>query len=89
MAGEVRQRMIDGAIALLATRGLEGTASATCWPAPGSAARSVRYHFPAARTTRRRGYRGQPGPALDLLDAAAGSSAIGWPRYSSVPGGPC
>jgi TetR/AcrR family transcriptional regulator, lmrAB and yxaGH operons repressor len=77
VTGEVRQRMIDGAIALLATRGLEGTSFATVLARTGAPRGSVYHHFPggkdelvAAAVER------NLGRAIDLLDAAAGQSAL-------------
>jgi TetR/AcrR family transcriptional repressor of lmrAB and yxaGH operons len=77
MAGEVRQRMIDGAIALLATRGLEGTSFATVLARAGAPRGSVYHHFPGGKDELvSAAIEANLGRALDLLDAAAGSSAI-------------
>jgi TetR/AcrR family transcriptional regulator, lmrAB and yxaGH operons repressor len=77
MAGEVRQRMIDGAIALLATRGLEGTSFATVLARTGAPRGSVYHHFPGGKDELvGAAVEANLGRALDLLDAAAGSSAI-------------
>lgn len=77
MAGEVRQRMIDGAIALLATRGLEGTSFATVLERTGAPRGSVYHHFPGGKDELvRAAVEGTLGRALTLLDSAAGSSAV-------------
>jgi len=49
MAGEVRARMIDGAIALLASRGLEGTSFAEVLELTGAPRGSVYHHFPGGK----------------------------------------
>jgi AcrR family transcriptional regulator len=49
MAGAVRERMIDGAITLLATRGLEGTSFAEVLQLTGTPRGSVYHHFPGGK----------------------------------------
>jgi TetR/AcrR family transcriptional repressor of lmrAB and yxaGH operons len=46
MAGEVRARMVDGAIALLASRGLEGTSFSEVLELTGAPRGSIYHHFP-------------------------------------------
>ena len=47
--GAVRARMVEGAVRLLATRGLEGTSFAEVLEATGSPRGSVYHHFPGGK----------------------------------------
>jgi TetR/AcrR family transcriptional repressor of lmrAB and yxaGH operons len=47
--GAVRARMVDGAVRLLATRGVEGTSFAEVLEATGSPRGSVYHHFPGGK----------------------------------------
>src|SRR5271163_3927040 len=47
--GSVRARMVEGAVRLLATRGLEGTSFAEVLEATGSPRGSVYHHFPGGK----------------------------------------
>src|SRR5271168_1162343 len=47
--GTVRGRMVEGAVRLLATRGVEGTSFAEVLEATGSPRGSVYYHFPGGK----------------------------------------
>src|SRR5580658_1000041 len=47
--GAVRARMVEGAVRLLATRGVEGTSFAEVLEATGSPRGSVYYHFPGGK----------------------------------------
>src|SRR5690349_18488815 len=48
--GGVRDRMVDGAVALLATRGVEGTSFAEVLAATDAPRGSVYHHFPGGKT---------------------------------------
>lgn len=49
MGTDVRERMIDGAVRLLATRGLAGTSFATVLELTGSPRGSIYHHFPGGK----------------------------------------
>lgn len=49
MAGEVRARMIDGTVALLASRGLEGTSFSEVLELTGTPRGSIYHHFPGGK----------------------------------------
>jgi TetR/AcrR family transcriptional regulator, lmrAB and yxaGH operons repressor len=49
MAGDVRARMVDGAIALLASRGLEGTSFSEVLELTGTPRGSIYHHFPGGK----------------------------------------
>jgi AcrR family transcriptional regulator len=76
MPGDVRDRMIDGAIRLLATRGLQATSFAEVLALTGAPRGSVYHHFPGGKdqlvsaAVDRAGAR-----ALAVLDGKRGSSA--------------
>ncbi len=76
MVGEVRSRMIEGAVRLLATRGLDGTSFSEVLELTGAPRGSVYHHFPEGKeqligsAVERAG-----GRALDLLDTWTGLTA--------------
>jgi len=49
VVGEVRARMVEGAVALLATRGLEGTSFSDVLERTGAPRGSVYHHFPGGK----------------------------------------
>ena len=49
MAGDVRARMVDGAVALLASRGLEGTSFSEILELTGTPRGSIYHHFPGGK----------------------------------------
>ena len=75
MAGDVRSRMVDGAVRLLATRGLQGTSFSEVLQLTGAPRGSVYHHFPdgkdqlVAAAVDRAGRN-----ALALVDSWAGST---------------
>jgi TetR/AcrR family transcriptional repressor of lmrAB and yxaGH operons len=75
LAGDVKSRMVDGAVRLLATRGLQGTSFSEVLELTGAPRGSVYHHFPAgkdelvAAAVDRAG-----GNAIALVDSWAGSS---------------
>ncbi len=77
MAGEVRRKMIEGAMQLLARRGLQATSFAEVLEFTGAPRGSVYHHFPEGKDQ-------LVGEAVDLagaflvglLDAQAGASAL-------------
>ena len=48
-AGDVRERMVDGAMALLARRGLQATSFSEVLAATGAPRGSLYHHFPAGK----------------------------------------
>jgi TetR/AcrR family transcriptional repressor of lmrAB and yxaGH operons len=76
MAGDVRDRMIDGAVRLLAQRGLQATSFADVLELTGAPRGSVYHHFPGGKdqlvsaAVDRAGAR-----ALQTLDGKQGASA--------------
>src|SRR6476620_8443879 len=50
MSSDVRQRMIDSAIVMLATRGLQGTSFSELLEHSGAPRGSVYHHFPGGKT---------------------------------------
>ena len=77
MAGDVRRRMVDGAVLLLAKRGLHGTSFADVLALTGAPRGSIYHHFPDGKdqlvgsAVELAGAR-----ALALLDDKAGDSAF-------------
>jgi TetR/AcrR family transcriptional repressor of lmrAB and yxaGH operons len=77
MAGDVRRRMVDGAVLLLAKRGLQGTSFADVLELTGAPRGSIYHHFPDGKdqlvgsAVELAGAR-----ALALLDEKAGGSAL-------------
>jgi TetR/AcrR family transcriptional repressor of lmrAB and yxaGH operons len=75
VAGDVKARMVDGAVRLLATRGLQGTSFSEVLELTGAPRGSVYHHFPSgkdelvAAAVDRAG-----GNAIALVDSWAGSS---------------
>ena len=49
MAGDVRDRMVDGAMALLAQKGLHATSFSEVLSSTGAPRGSVYHHFPAGK----------------------------------------
>jgi TetR/AcrR family transcriptional regulator, lmrAB and yxaGH operons repressor len=76
MAGDTRQRMIDGAVRLLAQRGLQETSFSEVLALTGAPRGSIYHHFPdgkdqlVAAALTRAGTR-----TTELMEAARGSSA--------------
>jgi TetR/AcrR family transcriptional regulator, lmrAB and yxaGH operons repressor len=76
MAGEVRARMVDGAIALLASRGLEGTSFAEVLELTGTPRGSVYHHFPGGKDELvGAAIEGALQRALDLMASRDGAAA--------------
>ena len=77
MAGEVREVMVDGAVQLLARRGLQATSFSEVLALTGAPRGSIYHHFPEGKDQ-------LVGEAVDragaflinLLDAKAGASAV-------------
>jgi len=77
MAGEVRARMVDGAIALLASRGLDGTSFSEVLELTGTPRGSIYHHFPGGKDELvSAAVDGALHRVLDLMEAKAGASAV-------------
>ena len=77
MAGEVRARMVEGAIALLASRGLEGTSFSDVLELTGAPRGSIYHHFPGGKDELvSAAVDGALRRALDLMGPKAGTSAV-------------
>jgi AcrR family transcriptional regulator len=76
MSGEVRARMVEGAIALLASRGLEGTSFAEVLELTGTPRGSIYHHFPGGKDELvSAAIEGALQRALDLMASTDGASA--------------
>jgi TetR/AcrR family transcriptional regulator, lmrAB and yxaGH operons repressor len=76
MAGEVRRRMVDGAIKLLAQRGLQRTSFAEVLELTEAPRGSLYHHFPGGKDELVAAAVGRSAEgALELLDSKAGASA--------------
>jgi TetR/AcrR family transcriptional repressor of lmrAB and yxaGH operons len=77
VAGEVRARMVDGAIALLASRGLEGTSFSEVLELTGTPRGSIYHHFPGGKDELvGAAVDGALHRVLDLMEVKAGASAV-------------
>ncbi|MBN8938644.1 MAG: TetR/AcrR family transcriptional regulator [Rhizobiales bacterium] len=76
MAGEVRKRMVDGAMALLARRGLQSTSFSEVLAATGAPRGSLYHHFPGGKDQLIGAAVDQAGAVLtDALETVAGGTA--------------
>ena len=77
MAGEVRARMVEGAMALLASRGLEGTSFSDVLELTGAPRGSIYHHFPGGKDELvSAAVDGALRRALDLMEPKAGTTAV-------------
>jgi TetR/AcrR family transcriptional regulator, lmrAB and yxaGH operons repressor len=82
MAGEVRARMVDGAIKLLASRGLEGTSFSEVLELTGTPRGSVYHHFPGGKDELvSAAVEGALRRALDLMATKDGAPAVEVAEY--------
>jgi AcrR family transcriptional regulator len=76
MAGEMRERMVDGAMALLARRGLQATSFSEVLAATGAPRGSLYHHFPDGKDQLVAAAVDRAGAVLvDAMDSAAGTPA--------------
>ncbi|MDT4993866.1 MAG: TetR/AcrR family transcriptional regulator, lmrAB and yxaGH operons repressor [Actinoplanes sp.] len=76
MAGDVRERMISGAVRLLARQGLQGTSFAEVLQLTGAPRGSVYHHFPGGKDQLvAAAVDAAGGQALTILDGLAGAPA--------------
>ncbi len=77
MTGEVRQRMVEGAVQLLARRGLQGTSFADVIELTGAPRGSVYHHFPGGKDELvAAALKLSAERAVSTLDAKEGASAV-------------
>ncbi len=78
MAGEIRKRMVDGAMLLLGRRGLQATSFSEVLAATGTPRGSLYHHFPAGKEQLVAAAVDQAGGVLvGALDRCAGATAEG------------
>lgn len=78
MAGEIRKRMVDGAMGLLARGGLQATSLSEVLAATGAPRGSLYHHFPAGKDELVAAAVDQAGDILvDALERCAGATAEG------------
>jgi AcrR family transcriptional regulator len=76
MAGKVRDQMVEGAMALLAQRGLQATSFSEVLAATGAPRGSLYHHFPGGKDQLVSAAVGQAGAVLsNALEAVAGQAA--------------
>ena len=77
MAGDARQRMIEGAVRLLAQRGLQATSFTEVLEATGASRGSIYHHFPGGKDELVAEALALAGSrAITALDTVAGSSPV-------------